>query len=117
RRILEREEKPLPAAFVGAPLRDVLSLEENRPVGDLVLGVTHEHAREGALARTVRSHDGVDLALVHGQVDSLQDRLPIDGDVKILDLKRRRGAHDLLPILEAETVSASARLLDARVLE
>ena len=43
-----------------------------------VVGMARQHARERALARAVRSHDGVDLAGVDAEVDAAQDRLAAD---------------------------------------
>src|SRR5690606_30084030 len=56
-------------------------------LGDLEVGVPHDHVREGGLARAVRAHEGVDLALVHGQVEALEDLLVPGAHVQVLDLE------------------------------
>src|SRR5436309_2721536 len=81
RRVLEREEDALPRALVRGELEDVLPLVEDGSLGHLVFWIPHQRVRERALARSVRSHQGVDLALVHGQGKTLQYGLPVDRDV------------------------------------
>ena len=55
------------------------------PAGDLVAGVTHDGKTQRGLARTVRSHQGMDLAPANFQAHALEDRLLADADVKIGD--------------------------------
>ena len=47
-----------------------------------------EHLGERALARAVRSHDGVDLARLHREVDALEDFLVADARVQVLDFQQ-----------------------------
>ena len=54
----------------------------------LVAGTAHEHVRQRRLARAVRAHQRVGLALLHGEVDPLQDLLALDGRLELLDLQR-----------------------------
>ena len=63
-RVLEAEEEAEPRAGVGREREQVLAAEGDRAAGDDVLGVTHERVRERALARAVRPHERVDLALL-----------------------------------------------------
>ena len=65
--ILEGEEHAGPAALVGGPLGDVLTLEQDAAAGDLVGGVAHQDVGEGRLPGPVGSHQGVDLAALDGE--------------------------------------------------
>ena len=57
--------------------------------GDHVAGAAHDHVGQRRLARAVRAHQGVDLALAHGQVDPAQDLLALNGRVQPAHLERR----------------------------
>jgi hypothetical protein len=67
------------------------AVEQHGAALDVVLGVTGDGVREGRLAGAVRAHDGVDLALRDGQVDTLEDVLDpllgLDADVEVLDFQ------------------------------
>ncbi len=87
-RILEGEEQAKPAAFIGFHLQDVLALEKRLTLGDFVVGMTHQGIGEGALATPVRAHDGVNLARVDGQVETLEDLLAaFDLDVQVANFE------------------------------
>ena len=61
----------------------VLAVQFDPALRNLVTGVAHDGEAEGALARTVRPHQRVDLAPAYLQTDTLEDRLLADADVKI----------------------------------
>ena len=73
-------------ALVGRQVQDVLALVEDLPRGHLVAGAARQHVGERRLPRSVRAHDGVDLALVDAEVETLEDLLTLDLDVEVLDL-------------------------------
>ena len=77
-RVLEGQEQAELRALVGRELRDVLALEQDLALGDRVAGPAHDHVGQRGLARAVRPHQRVDLALAHRQVDALQDLLALD---------------------------------------
>ena len=79
-RVLEGEEEAEPGALVGRQLEDVAALPEDLAALDDVGRVAHQRVGEGRLARAVRAHDRVDLALADGQVDPLQDLVVGGGD-------------------------------------
>ena len=66
---------PCCARTSGSSVEQVLPSYVTVPLGDLVRRMTREHLRERALAGPVRSHDGVHLARVHGEVDPAEDLL------------------------------------------
>ena len=74
-RILKRHEDAFAGAVFRRQLEEVLAVVGHRAAGHFDFGVAGEHARERALARAVRAHDGVDLALVHLQIDAAEDVL------------------------------------------
>ena len=43
------------------------------PLGDRVARMAHHDVRQRRLAGAVGTHQGVDLALAHGEVDAAQD--------------------------------------------
>ena len=75
-RILERQEHALGGALVRLHLEQVLAVEQDFAVGDLVAGLAGEHMGQRRLARAVRAHDGVHLALVRGQRQAVEDLAP-----------------------------------------
>ena len=85
-RVLEGEEHAEPRPLVGLELQHVLAHELDGAVRDLVARMAHEHVRERALARPVRAHDGVDLALAHLEVEALEDLAALDLDVQVVYL-------------------------------
>ena len=83
--VLEGQEHPRPGPRVGRPGRDLLASKHDPALGDLVAGVAGEGVGEGGLARTVRPHDGVQLARRDDEVDAAQDLVALDRDVQVLD--------------------------------
>ena len=84
-RILKRHEDPFARAIFGRELDEILAVVGDAATGDFNFGMAGQGARERALARAVRSHDGVDLALLHGQVDAAEDVFRAAADLQILD--------------------------------
>ncbi len=84
-RVLERHEQTHAGALVGLRLGDVLTAEQNLSFGHLEIRVAHDRVSERRLARTVGTHQGVNLTLVDGEVKSLEDRLIAGTDMKIAD--------------------------------
>ena len=66
-RVLEGEEHALGGALVGLHLEDAFAVPEDVALGHLVVVAAGEHVGERRLARAVRPHDGVHLALGHGE--------------------------------------------------
>src|SRR3954471_14666263 len=91
-RVLERHEQAGAGALVGIGLGDVLALEEDLPLGDLEVGVPHDHVGERGLAGAVRPHQRVDLALLDRQVETLEDLLLSCPDVEVADLEQRHAS-------------------------
>ena len=94
-RVLHGQEDAGAGALVDRHLQDVLAVEGDGAAGDRVLRVAGQRVRQGRLAGAVRAHDGVGLALLDGQVDTLEDLpgavLGLDGDVQVVDFKRCHG--------------------------
>ena len=88
-RILERQKQTEAGTFVGFQFQQILSLESDLTFRDSVIGMPHQRIRQRGLACAVRSHDGVHLALLHGQVKAFQDFLIFDTYVEVFDLKLR----------------------------
>ena len=88
-RILEGEEQALGGALVRLHRRGFLAVEQDFALGDLVAGLAGEHIGERRLARAVRAHDGVHLALLDRQVEAVEDFLAVDFDVQVFDFKKR----------------------------
>src|SRR5205085_11615564 len=88
--ILEPEEDALAGPLLGGHGEQVLAVPADEAVGDLVGLAAGEHLAERALAGAVLAHDGVDLALVDGQVNALEDLPPAgggDAGVEVLDFE------------------------------
>ena len=68
--ILERQEQALARPLLGRELEEILAFVEHLAVGDLVFFAPRQDVGQGALARAVGAHDGVDLAGVDLQIDS-----------------------------------------------
>ena len=96
-RILEGQEHALGGALVRLHLEHVLAVEQDLAFGDLVVGLAGEHIGERRLARAVRAHDGVHLALVHGEVEAVEDLLAVDSTCRFLISSR--GIQSVLQIL------------------
>jgi hypothetical protein len=75
-RVLEGQEDARVGALVRLHVQDALAAEEDVAVGHLVRRMAGDHLGERALARAVRTHDRVDLALVHLQVHPRRISVP-----------------------------------------
>ena len=80
-------KSPALARSSGSSSSRSLAVERGRALGDLVVRVAHQGVAQGALARAVGPHQGVDLALADREVDPLEDLLAVDGDVQVVDLR------------------------------
>ena len=85
------EIKDLHASVGGRKVLDGISLtvpagEVHAAARDLVAGAAREHVRERALARAVRAHDRVHLAVRHLQVDPVEHLAVADAGVEVFDL-------------------------------
>ena len=69
------------ASVMSSPSKRICAL------GDLEVRVAHDRVRQGRLARAVGAHQRVDLALVDGEVQALEDLLVPGLDVEVLDLE------------------------------
>ena len=87
-RILKGQEQPTTAPLIRTHGQQIVTVEKNSSAGDPVLGVSGQHIGERALAGPVRSHDGVDLAVVDRQVDSMEDLEAFGVGREPLDLKK-----------------------------
>jgi hypothetical protein len=85
-RILEGHEEAGVRPVLGSRLGDVLALEGDRALGDLEAGMAHDRVRERRLTGAVRAHQRVDLALLHIEVDPLEDLLVLGADVQVSNL-------------------------------
>ena len=83
--MLHGQEQSGPGPLPGGEGQQVDAVEGHRTAQDLVAGATHQHVGQRALARAVRSHDGVDLATADGQGQALQDLAPGDAGAEVLD--------------------------------
>lgn len=86
-RILEAEKHAGPRALFHRQCQQILAEIFDAAAGDLVALAAGEHRGQRALARTVRPHDGVDLAGADLQAQALEDRSAIDRGVQISDLE------------------------------
>ena len=91
--VLEGGRAPL-RAFVGPHLNDVLPVEQDLAARDLVGRVAHDRVGQGGLAGAVRAHDGMRLARVHGEVDTLTISVPSSSATQVLELQL---CHFVLP--------------------
>src|SRR5690606_974123 len=85
--VLEGQEQPQVAALVGLKLQNILTIKEDLPIRDHVIRVPHQDVGERALAGAIWPHQGVSLALAHGQVHALQDGLVFNLGVKVANFK------------------------------
>ena len=84
-RILEGEEQSPVGTLLGGQSGDVRAIHGDRTTGHVVAGPSGEDVGERALARAVRSHDGVHLAGVDGEAQTVENRLVVDIDSKLVD--------------------------------
>jgi hypothetical protein len=47
--------------------------------------VAHQNISQGGFTRPVWTHQTVNFALVHGEIDPFEDLFPLNGGVQILD--------------------------------
>src|SRR5581483_3801041 len=95
-RVLKPQEQSLVSAFLGLEAEQVAAIERHASCGDLVSRPPGEHVGEGALARAVRSHDGVHFAGRDLEVEAVQHFVAADGGVQIVDLEHGcRACHEL----------------------
>src|SRR5262249_39540411 len=59
----------------------------HRAARHLVGVLAGQHMGKGRLARSVRAHNGVDLALVHGEVEPFEDLAAVHRDMEVFDFK------------------------------
>ncbi len=83
--VLEGQEHAEARALVGLELQQIDALERHAACRDLVGRMPHEDVGERRLARAVRAHDGVHLALGDFEVDALQDLLAVDLGAETFD--------------------------------
>ena len=82
-RVLEGHEQAHPRALIGRGLGDVLPAKQDLALGHLEPRMTHDRVGERRLARAVRAHQRVNLALVDGQIHAPEDLLLTGADVKV----------------------------------
>jgi hypothetical protein len=80
-RVLERQEDALAGALFGVHFKEVLTVIQDLSSGHLVNVAPCQNACQRALSGSVRPHDGVDLALVHREVNAFQNFLFRDSRV------------------------------------
>ena len=85
----KQRNRPSRARASAREREQILATEGHRATGHDVLGMTHERVREGALARAVRPHQRMDLALRNLEVDPFEDLLALDCRVEAGDRKDR----------------------------
>src|SRR6185503_5787463 len=85
-RILKGHEHTFARPFIGRHLQKVLPFIENLALGYLVRRMARENFSEGRFARTIRTHDGVDLALLDGEIDPLKNGIAINSRMQISNL-------------------------------
>ena len=86
-RILERQEHALGGALVGRHLQQVLAVEQDLAAGHLIAGLAGDDVGQRRLARAVRPHDRVHLALVHRERQPVEDLALLDTDLQVFDFK------------------------------
>ncbi len=99
--------RPLAARSSGSISSTFSPSSSDFAFGHLVLLAAGEHVGERRLARSVRAHDGVDLALVDDEVEAVEDLLALDLDVQVLRLPTSASA--CFPSNSHYFPSASAR--------
>ncbi len=86
-RILHGEEDPCPGTFFGFHFQQVAALEKDFTARDFITLAPGKDIGEGALARTVGAHDGMDFAFTHFQVQALENFLAAHVDVQVINAK------------------------------
>ena len=85
---MEREKDALARAVFGRHGQQVLAFVLDLALGHQVNVAPGQHLGQRRLARAVRTHDGVDLALVHPKVHAAQDFVFSNSSMQILDLEK-----------------------------
>jgi hypothetical protein len=78
---------PFQARSSGREFEQVLALVGHGAFGHFVFFPARQDVRKGALARAVRTHDGVHFTSLHFEVQSFQDLLAFDVGVEVFDLQ------------------------------
>jgi hypothetical protein len=79
---------PFAARASGAERRQIFALVDViEAAGDLVTRAARQRIGQRRFAGPVRPHDRMHFARADGQVQSLEDFLAADGDVKVFDLR------------------------------
>ena len=81
--ILEGEEQAAVGAFVNGEIKQVFIAQQNLAGVHAVLLVAHEGVGQGAFARSVGAHQGVNLALFDVQVQAPQDGFVLNADLQV----------------------------------
>src|SRR6185437_7989443 len=80
-------EDAITGAFVRVHVEEILAVVGDLARGDLVFGMPGQRAGQRALARSVRTHDGVHFAGVDMQIDPFEDLFALGLDLEILDIQ------------------------------
>ena len=86
-RILEGQEHALGGALVRRHRQQVLTLEQDLACGHLVARLAGNDVTQGRFSRAIRPHDGVDLALVHGQRKAVENLTILDTNLQVFDFQ------------------------------
>src|SRR5579875_1814950 len=87
--MLEAEEHSCRGTLLGGHAQQVKVIEEDAPCGHLVGFATGEDVGQGALARPVRTHHRVDLAVGDLQADSVENLTVTDRNVQAVDTQHQ----------------------------
>ncbi len=87
-RPLKRHENSRAGSFRGIPFGNVLAVEFDCPLGDFIVGVSHDDVAECALAGTVGSHESMGFATVDREIHAPQNWLAFDRDMEIRNFQR-----------------------------
>ena len=77
-RVLKGQEDALASAVFRGHLQQILPFKAHLAGRDLIGFPSSEDMCQGALARAIRTHNGMDLAGIHRQIDSPQDFVVAD---------------------------------------
>src|SRR5579875_2244389 len=88
-RILEGEENALPRPFFRVEFEQVFAIEVYFALRHLVDFAAGEDSGQRTLTGAIFTHNGVDLAGFHREVDSTKDFLVFDTSVQVFDFKHR----------------------------
>src|SRR5690606_34456857 len=93
-RVLEGEEQAGRGPLLGRQRQQVATLEGHFAGGDLVALAPRQHVAQGGLAGAVGTHDGVHLAGLYVEAESLEDLAAVDGGVEVVDLEHAGSLSD-----------------------